>query len=139
MAKEDHALLATDESSLSLSPAKKRIRVPVPPDSKKRLGKNGGVYFNYHRNGRLIVHAVLPKIVKSDVRRSFPAMFTNIYNACDAELMKKYLDTYYLPEFALKQKFSRKLQRHRTFIARALDSVASLTLSRAILYCYLRI
>ena len=115
LASEDHALLATDESSLSLSPAKKRIRVPVPPDSKKKLGKNGGVYFNYHRNGRLIVHAVLPKIVKSDVRRSFPAMFANIYNACDSELMNRYLDTYYIPELTFKQKFSRKYFNYHSY------------------------
>lgn len=97
---------ASDKPLKSASGTKKpRLASAV---SKEDLGRNGGVYYNYHKNGRFVVHAVLPKIVKSDIRRSFPAMFTNIYNACDAELMKKYLDTFYCADMSFKQKFSGK-------------------------------
>ncbi|RYG95353.1 hypothetical protein EON65_56105 [archaeon] len=94
------------EKDASLQSARKRIRSGNP--DRRELGKNGGVYFNYRKNGRLVPHVILPKILKHDIRRSYPAMFSNIYNSCDADLMNKYLETFYRPDITFQHRFSRK-------------------------------
>ena len=45
-------------------------------------------------NNRPVRRMVLPRIVKRDVRRSYAAMFTNVYNACDFDFMTSFLDTF---------------------------------------------
>eukprot|EP01031_Cornospumella_fuschlensis_P032422 gene32422-39207_t len=93
----------TSEKDVALQSVRKRTR---DTDDKKGIRKNGGVYFNYRKNGRLVPHVILPKILKNDIRRSYPAMFANVYNSCDESLMNKYLHTFYRPDFAMQHRFS---------------------------------
>lgn len=61
---------------------------------KNPLGHMGGVYFNQRRNGRIVPHIILPKILKNDIRRSYGTMFTNVMNSSDTGLLRHFLSTY---------------------------------------------
>lgn len=80
-------------------------------DERNPFGPNGGVYFR-PRNGKLVPHMFLPRILKSDVRRCYAQMFTNIYNSCDSSLMEKYLRTFYRPDFFFMQSFPGRTVCH---------------------------
>lgn len=65
---------------------------------KNSLGHDGGIYFNKRGDGRIIPHIIVPKILKSDPRRSFPAIFRNVLNTCDSSVLYQFLNTYYRPD-----------------------------------------
>ena len=45
--------------------------------------------------------------MKSDIRRSYGLMFTNVYNSCDYDYMMNYLDQFVSPNFLYRfTKFS---------------------------------
>eukprot|EP00981_Chlorochromonas_danica_P013859 scaffold6945_cov174-Ochromonas_danica.AAC.1 len=85
---------------------KKRVR---SEEKSVPLGPHGGVYFNRRRNGRLVKHVVLPKILKHDIRRDYAAMFRNVYNSCDQKLMNQYLFQFCRPDSIFRQQCAQEM------------------------------
>lgn len=67
-----------NNSKINTKRPKKRSRF-----EKNALGHDGGIYYNRQRNGRVIPHIVLPRILKNDIRRQYPTIFRNAMNNCD--------------------------------------------------------
>eukprot|EP01039_Chlorochromonas_danica_P008238 gene8238-9085_t len=78
-------------------------------DSRASLGPNGGIYFNRRKNGRLIKHVVLPKILKNDIRRDYATIFRNVFNSGNESLMKQYLMQYCRPDSMFRKQSSAEL------------------------------
>lgn len=55
--------------------------------------------YNLHR---------MPRILKNDLRRQYPAIFTNVFNACDANQMRLMLKTFARPDIRNIMQFSGK-------------------------------
>lgn len=90
----------------------KRSRVERYPNP---FGASGGVYFEETEDGRHIPHVILPRIMKTDVRRTYAQMFANVYNSCDNIFMTDYLRTFYRTDFTFHQHFSDELlSRNKT-------------------------
>lgn len=43
-----------------------------------------------------------PRILKTDIRRNYATMWTNVFNSCDYDYMMQYLSTFYDPEFHMR-------------------------------------
>lgn len=86
----------TDSSSLlpgstsSSKSSKSRKRRATELESEKKNGEKPNTIC-YH----------LPRIWKSDIRRQYATMFANVYNTCDYDYMKKYIETFYRPDMTL--------------------------------------
>eukprot|EP01039_Chlorochromonas_danica_P011206 gene11206-12498_t len=96
--------IATTENVFDTAGRRKRKR-DVSTLNNAPVGPHGGVYFNRRRNGRLVKHVVLPKILKHDIRRDYAAMFRNVYNSCDQKLMNQYLFQFCRPDSIFQEKF----------------------------------
>lgn len=86
--------------------SKKRPR----PQEKNSLGALGGVYYNYRANGRLITHVIVPRILKSDIRRSYPTMFRNAFNNAQSGVLRSFLNTFCLPDSIFSFRKSAAIQ-----------------------------
>eukprot|EP00981_Chlorochromonas_danica_P002216 scaffold437_cov168-Ochromonas_danica.AAC.33 len=75
-------------------------------DSRASLGPNGGIYFNRRKNGRLIKHVVLPKILKNDIRRDYATIFHNVFNSGNESLMKQSMMQYCRPDSMFRKQNS---------------------------------
>ncbi len=53
------------------------------------------------RKRRVLSLARMPRIPKSDIRRQYAAMFSNVYNSCDFNLLSQYLDQFYHENLAV--------------------------------------
>jgi hypothetical protein len=77
---------------------------------KRKLNSQQQSYINIHTG--LVEYQnynILPRIVKSDVRRQYATMFANVYNTGDYDYMMKYLHTFYKPDFCLSLKKHGKI------------------------------
>lgn len=75
---------------------KKRVRTGKQSRFRKNsLGLNGGVHFNKRSNGRIVPLIVVPKILKNDMRRQYPAIFRNLLNAADPLYFRAGLEKFY--------------------------------------------
>lgn len=46
---------------------------------------------------------IIPRILKTDIRRQYASMFANVYNSQDVELMEQFLTTYFRKDFIYSQ------------------------------------
>ncbi len=56
----------------------------------------------------LIPRMIIPRVVKNDIRKYFPRMLANVYNANDFQFMANFMQTYYTPDFTLIQQLFGK-------------------------------
>mmetsp|Transcript_7183 Transcript_7183/g.12137 ORF Transcript_7183/g.12137 Transcript_7183/m.12137 type:complete len:472 (-) Transcript_7183:30-1445(-) len=52
-----------------------------------------------------------PRIIKSDFRRNFPAMWVNVFNSCSYEYLLRHINTFYEPDVTMQQRDLRPLER----------------------------
>ena len=45
-----------------------------------------------------------PRIIKSDFRRNFPAMWVNVFNSCSYEYLLRHINTFYEPDVTMQQR-----------------------------------
>jgi hypothetical protein len=45
----------------------------------------------------------IPRLINSDVRLTYPVLLAHVYNACDYNLMFRFLQRYYRSDFVLHQ------------------------------------
>jgi hypothetical protein len=54
----------------------------------------------------MVPHIIIPKILKTDIRRQHARMFANVYNSCDKALVSKYLEEFFRNDFTFQQRFA---------------------------------
>ena len=53
------------------------------------------------RKRRILPLLPMPRIPRSDIRRQYARMFSNVYNACDFDLLTQYLSQFYRPDLSV--------------------------------------
>lgn len=51
------------------------------------------------KDGSCMPRIVIPRIVKADIRKCYPNMYANVYNACDFHLLCGYHRKFYRPDY----------------------------------------
>ena len=59
---------------------------------KRKMAEETTLEYHFHH---------IPRILKNDLRRQYPIMFSNVYNAANFDYMRKYLESFYNPDFKL--------------------------------------
>lgn len=79
------SLSATDDSQ-------EDVVIPASVANKRKRRRNAHLK---DKDGNWLVPRIhLPRIPKSDIRRSFGIMFTNVYNSCNYEYMTSFVDKF---------------------------------------------
>ena len=72
---------------------------------KKRKGSTASTLLEYN-------FLYIPRILKNDLRRQYPMIFTNVFNSCDANQIKSLLQTFCRPDLRNIMEFSGKRITH---------------------------
>jgi hypothetical protein len=75
-------------SAADTKPKKKRKRNPLSAEARERRNRKRRVNF-------------FPRLLKSDIRRNYAQMFTNVINAYDAQLLRSFMSEFCLPAVQL--------------------------------------
>ena len=55
-----------------------------------------------------------PRIIKSDFRRNFPAIWVNVFNSCSYDYLMRHINTFYDPDVMMQQRDLRPRKFHGT-------------------------
>ena len=53
------------------------------------------------RKRRIVALMPMPRIPRSDIRRQYARMFSNVYNSCDFDLLNQYMQQFYRQDLAV--------------------------------------